>query len=979
MKQKNKYIQVIFQKSFFVALLLILINQQAYSQNVTVKGVVTDNKNETIIGVNVKVSGSKLGTITDMNGAFSLSCEKGSILEISYIGYESQKVKAQAILQIKMLENAIALQEAVVVGIGYGSMRKSDLTGAITSVNQKDMKKGVVTSAEQLLQGKVAGLSVVQGSGDPASGSSMKLRGGTSLSAGNSPLVVVDGIPGVDFNSVQPSEIISVDVLKDASSSAIYGSRGANGVIIVTTNRGASNTEVKSVSYNGYVGVGNVAKHMDLLSGNQWRGYVRDNNILTAIDFGANTDWQRELEQTAISQSHNIYFNRANSNGGYRASITYSDNQGVMKKSAMNRLAGSLSAYQYALNKKLKIEAGVNSSVDNWTPIDLRVIERAANLNPTVPVYDTNGKYTSIGGTNTENPVELMNNRNDDESRHRLLGYGKIELDIAKGLKAVANGSYEYNSYLRRYYIPSYAVMEGVSLKGHGERSLADNSTKQLEAYLTQDIEFAKMNKLSLMAGYSYMETVYEGFGAIRSGFDTDAFLYNNLAAGSDYTTGDVYSYKGQSNLISFFGRANYNYLGKYMFTASIRQDGSSRFGLNNKWGLFPSASAAWRISDEPFMKSTANWLNNLKLRFGYGVTGNQDGIGDYKSLAILGANGASYYDAATDMWKKSYAPVQNVNPDLKWESTSQYNIGIDFSLINRITGTIELYSKKTSDLLWTYPVPQPPYIVGTMLANVGDLSNKGVELTLNVNIVKSKDFNCDANLTFAYNDQKIDKLSNEVFQESGLKSGSLHGLRGMSGMYSQVIKEGYPAGAFWGPICTGIDPDGKYILNSDASGTPINEYLGSAQPKYNVGFGMNFSYKAFDLGFSTYGMFGQKVLNASSMSMYDPTRLPSQNVPDAFLTSGIKTDPTFSSYWVEDGSFFRLQSVTLGYTVPKKYNLGLEKVRVYLTGENLFVLTKYSGTDPEVNNNGLDAPGIDRFNYYPRPRTFSFGLNISL
>lgn len=978
MRLKSNFIHAFLAQSLLILCLMMGVNQEVFAQNMIVNGIVKDNNQEVLIGASVVVPGTKNGVITDIDGKFTLSCPKGSTLEVSYVGYITQKLPTQSNMTIVLQENAIALQETVIVGIGYGTMRKSDLTGSITSVNQKDFKKGIITSAEQLLQGKIAGLSVVQGSGDPSSGASMRLRGGTSLSASNSPLIVVDGIPGVDFNTVQPSEIISIDVLKDASAAAIYGSRGANGVIIVTTNRAGNGAESKSIEYNGYVAVGQIAKHMDLLSADQWRAYVRENNVANAIDYGADTDWQKELERTAISQSHNVFMSNVNKNSGYRASVTYQDNQGVIKRSDMERLAGSLSAYQYALDNRLKMDIGVSGGFDKWTPIDTRIFERMANLNPTVPVKDQNGKYTSIGGTNTENPVELNNNRTNDDSRHRFLGYGKIELEILKGLKAVGNGSYEYNSYQRRYYVPTYAVMEGQAEKGRGERTVADYTTIQLETYLNYDVAFNQAHKLNLMAGYSYMKNTYEGFGATRRGFDTDAFLYNNLASGADYRAGDVYSYKGQANLISVFGRVNYNFLGKYMFTGTLRQDGSSRFGKNNKWGLFPSASLAWRISDEAFMQQTSSWLNNLKLRFGYGVTGNQDGIGEYKSLSLLGAGGASYYDATTGTWKKSYAPIQNVNPDLKWESTAQYNIGLDFGIFNRINGTLEFYYKKTSDLLWTYPVPQPPYLVGTMLSNVGDLSNKGIELSLNANIIKNKGLSLDANLTFSYNDQKIDKLSNEVFQAVGLKSGSLHGLRGMSGMYSQIIKEGYPAGAFYGPKCYGIDEDGKYILNTDKDGKPIDEYLGSAQPKFNIGFGMNLVYKGFDLGFSTYGMFGQKVLNASAMSMYDPTRLPSQNVPDDFLKSGIKTDPTFSSYWVEDGSFFRLQSATLGYTIPKTKSIGIEKVRIYVTGENLFTITGYSGIDPEVNASGLDAPGIDRFNFYPRPRTVSLGVNIS-
>lgn len=963
---------------FLFLLALFIMSQQAFAQDISVTGTVTDTNKEPLTGVSIKVAGTSLGTVSDLDGHFTLSCPEGSTLDVSYIGFTNQKLPAQKNMTIVLAEDAVALQEAVVVSIGYGTMRKSDLTGAIASVSQNDLRQGVITSAEQLLQGKVAGLSVSQGSGDPAVGATMRLRGGTSLSAGNAPLVVIDGIPGVDMNTVQPSEILSIDVLKDASAAAIYGSRGANGVIIVTTSRAASGVEKHSIEYNGFVAVGNVAKNMDLLSANQWRGYVRDNNVTSAIDYGANTDWQKELQRTAISQSHNLFFTNINKNSGFSASMLYLDSEGVIDNSGLERLSGSLAAHQYGFDKHLKLEMGMTGSVDKWNPIDTRIFERAANLNPTVPVKDQNGNYTSIGGTNTENPVELNNNRFADDSRYRFLGYGKIEVELMKGLKATANGSYEYNSAQRRFYLPTYAMMEGQAEKGRGERTLSDYRTMQLETFVNYDTHINTNHDLNFLAGYSYLNNMYEGFGATRRGFDTDEFLYNNLAAGGDYRAGDVYSYKGESSLVSFYGRANYNYMGRYMATATLRNDGSSRFGKNHKWGLFPSMSLAWRISDEAFMQGATGWLDNFKLRLGYGVTGNQDGIGEYKSLSLLGADGASYYDPITGTWKKSYAPVQNVNPNLKWESTTQYNIGIDLGLFKRLNATVELYYKQTNDLLWTYPVPQPPNLVGTMLANVGTLSNKGVELSLNGNIISSKDFNWDANFNISYNKQNIDKLSNDVFQESGLKSGSLHGLRGLSGVYSQIIKEGLPAGAFYGPRCLGLDEEGKYVLNTDADGKPIDEYLGSAQPKVNLGFAMSATYKDFDMSVATYGMFGQKVLNATYMSMYDPTRLPAQNVPDKFLTSGIKSDPVFSDYWVEDGSFFRLQTLTVGYTIKYFKKLGLNKVRVYATGENLFTITGYSGVDPEVNTSGLGSPGIDRFNFYPRPRTFSFGLNVA-
>jgi iron complex outermembrane receptor protein len=424
--------------------------------------------------------------------------------------------------------------------------------------------------------------------------------------------------------------------------------------------------------------------------------------------------------------------------------------------------------------------------------------------------------------------------------------------------------------------------------------------------------------------------------------------------------------------------------MNRYMLTATLRADGSSRFGDNNKWGYFPSASVAWRISDEEFMNPVSTWLNSLKLRLGYGVTGNQDNIGQYKSLAILSAGGGAYYDSATGTWKNSYAPSQNANPDLKWESTAQSNVGIDFGMFNRLNGSIELYYKKTSDLLWTYPVPQPPYLYGQMLANVGNLVNQGIELSLNGNIMNSKDFNWDANLTFAYNKQKVTSLSNENFQDLGTPAGALHGLPGLSTVYTQMIKEGYPTGAFFGPRSRGIDENGEFIIDDPEESV----YLGSAQPKFNLGFGMSFTYKDFDFGFAAYGMFGQKILNGTNMYLFSKSRLPEQNVPDDFLSSGIKSSKVvYSDYWIENGSFLRLQSATLGYTLPGTKKVGIEKIRFYLTGENLFVLTGYKGLDPEVSisrlntggdNSRLIEPGVDLVNFYPRSRTYSLGVNIT-
>ena len=1003
MNSKNKKIvlhQMWTTKTVVFMIFMLFLSAGMFAQDKKqVSGTVYDNTGNVLPGATVIEVGTKNATTTDFDGKFILNVAVGGSIEVSFIGSTTQKVQitssTKANIDVRLQNDGYQLAEVQVVSVGYGTQKKSDLTGAISTVKADDLVKGTISSTEQVLQGKVAGLNVIRPSGDPAAGSTLRLRGGTSLTASNSPLIVVDGIAGVDINVVQPSDIKSVDVLKDASATAIYGSRGANGVIIITTKSG---TKGVSVTYSGLSSIGYVADNLDLLSANQWRGYVRQTGNKDAIDYGGNTDWQKALEQTAISQSHTLSINSGKTDSGFRASISYLNNEGVIKTTGLERLSGNVSAYQYlGDNKDVKFDMGLFANIDKWHPLDYRIFERSYNLNPTIPVYDANGEFTSVGGTIYENPVEILTNRTVDNERHRLLGYFKTEVKFLNDFTAVANISLEHNAVQGSTYKPSYAVMEGRTEDGYAQKTYAEYTNAQGELYVNYSKVFGKHN-VSALGGYSYLENIYEGFGAQRSGFVTDAFSYNNLGAGYNYRLGDVYSYKGKSNLVSFYARANYSFDGKYLFTATVREDGSSRFGENNKWGTFPSASAAWRISNEEFMSSTKDWLGNLKLRVGYGVTGNQDGIGEYKSLSILGVGNDSYYDPVTQTWSLAYSPKQNPNPDLKWESTEQWNIGVDFTLFDRITGSFEWYSKNTKDLLYTYEVPQPPYLVGTMLANVGEMSNKGVELTLNADIIKGDKFTWNANLTLGHNIQKIEKLSNTTYETDVIYSGSLHGLSGMSGQYSQIIAEGYPVGTFWGFKNAGLDADGK-IQYYNAAGAVVAESalvdadktdLGNIQPDLTLGIGMNFTYGNFDLGVSGYGMFGQKALNATNMMLNDPNRLPAYNVPDAFLGSGITSAPKYSDYWIEDASFFRLQTLSVGYTLPLKSTSS--KFRVYLMGENLFVITGYKGVDPEIGLNaqdginqtgvmdttGLAAPGIDRYNNYPRPTTISVGLNFT-
>ena len=942
-------------------------------KHITVKGVVTDENGLPIIGVTI-ITASKNGTTTDMDGNYTLEATEGELITFSYIGYSEQQVAAKSQLNIQLKPTSIGLDEVTVVAIGYGVSRKSDLTGSIASVSAKDFKQGVISSAEQLLQGKVAGLVVSQGGGDPTKSSSMRLRGGTSLSASNAPLVVVDGIPGVDLSTVQPNEILSMDVLKDASATAIYGSRGANGVIIVTTNR---EKKGRSIEYNGYVAIGKSANNLDVLTAGEWRQYVNDHNLTDAVDYGADTDWQKAIQRTAISHSHTLSFSSGGEDNGLRASVNYLRNEGIVKFSDLDRMSASLTAYQYGLNDRLKVELSLQANADKRHNVDNAIYSTIYNMNPTAPIYDENGNYLEqIGGRLTENnPVESHTERNDETTRKHLLGYGKVELSIIDGLKATTNLSYEYNSNQDYYYRPSYVYK--VTDGGYAKRYNEEYTNKQLEVFLNYDKTFNKIHRVGAMVGYSYLDYSFETLKAERRKFDTDDFLWNNLGAGQDNRLEDVASSKSQAKLISFFARANYTFKDRYMLTATIRRDGSSRFGANHKWGTFPSVSAAWRVSEETFMEGLQSWLANLKLRAGYGLTGNQSGIGEYKSAMLMGTGGGAYFDSESNSWKQSYGVTQNPNPDLKWESTAQTNVGVDMFLFNRLNLTFDWYLKKTSDLLYTYQVPNPPYLYSNILANVGDLTNKGVELTLGANLINHKDFTWDANLTLAHNKQTVDKLSNQVYQTDRVLSGSLQGILGMSNRYSQVIEEGYPVGTFYGPHCEGI-VDGKFVLANDGE----DEILGNAQPKLTMGLSFNFTYKDFDLGISGYGMYGQKVLNVAGMERGYTAHMPNYNITSSFAESGISDEnmPVYSDFWLENGSFFRLQSVTLGYTLPARLlkNFGVNRLRFYATGENLFVLTGYTGIDPEVGTSDLKEVGLDKGNIYPMPRTFSIGLNLS-
>jgi iron complex outermembrane receptor protein len=1051
-------VKQVFQKIHYRSLLFLiagfLMSQNVLAQEVNASGVVKDAAGEPMMGVVVSAPGTEFGTVTGMDGDFSLSVPQGTVLEFQQMSYTTQSLPAAANMVVTLSDDVQTTQIVTVVGIGYGTARKEDLTGAISSVSQDNMKQGVITSSEQMLQGKIAGLSVVQGSGDPTAGALLRLRGTTSLSGKNDPLIVVDGVPDVPLNTIPSADILSMDVLKDASAAAIYGSRGANGVILVTTKN--KNQERISANYSGYVSLSQAANKLDLLDRNEWID-------AGGIDRGGNTDWQDALMRTALTQSHALTFSNISQKGGFKGSISYLDAEGVVNTSELERLSGSLSGWTNLLNDRVTVEMGLSKTRDNYRDMngaaeDLnqrRLFASIYQANPTWNIFAEDGQtlYKDPAQNRTLfNPLNFVDKFLDDRTRDRFMGYAKADVWFLKtaeneGLKGTINLSTNSDdTQERRYFYTdeqrqiAFTPVDGT--RGRADRVVGYFTQKQLEMYLNYDKVWNDKHKLNLMGGYSYSQTNSEGFGLGTRGYDNDWLLYNNLGASKNiienegiideqgyyrdlFTSGAFYSYayKDESKLTSFFGRVNYTYMSKYMLTATLRADGSSKFGTNNKWGYFPSASLAWRITEESFMQSTKSWLSDLKLRVGYGLTGNQGGIAAYTSIAAREPEPGHQLDGTvTDDPTKipiiKTKPARNANPDLKWETTAQLNAGLDFSLFkNRLSGTVDVYQKTTQDLLYYQRVQGTgeAYFAPYTLKNIGEMKNQGIEVSLNGTIIKKEHFNWAANMVLAHNkneftgfNQAVELLNMGVIYTADRTV--YNGKHLSADSYTQYLRPGYSVGSFFGAKTDGLDENGNIIyLHADGSRAATyddltmeekDQYLGCAMPKLTIGFGMNFDYRGFDLGVSTNTMLGQKVFNATSMILSTPADealISSDPSESGLLLNQLESSlglysnregRAISDHWLEDASFFRIQNITLGYTfdLKEKTKNALSSLRLYATVENPFVFTGYSGVDPEVSIDmnltekeewKKKSPGIDNFDNYPKPRTYLFGVNI--
>lgn len=992
--------------AFLMACLMTVLQAQAQT-NVT--GTVVDQTDEPMVGASVIVAGSQQGTSTDIDGNFSIAAKQGQTLRVSYVGYKTQDVKVSGTnLRIVLEEDNALLDEVVVVG--YGSMRRKDVTGSISTVNAKDLNVGAFTDPGQLLQGKVPGLVVVQNS-DPNGGvNSITLRGASTLANSTDPLYVVDGVPGVNLNLIPPSDIESIDVLRDASATAIYGSKAANGVIIVTTKRGTEGPA--RVTYSGYVSWERIANDHKMMTGDQLRDYAAELGVELKSDYGANTNWQKEVQRTGFAHSHNLSISGGNKSTNYMASLSYIARDGIIRGAGNNLFTGRAYVETKLLKDRLTLAAGINGNVRNeWGVarggLGNSVYQQMYTYTPCAPVYDEEGGWFSNTNlvSQSYNPLALIY---EDQSRKTLKRYqvtGKASLKIIEGLLLNANFSYmttaddykQYNSH-NSQTIPGR--------NGNVVRDYFTNYSKLMEIYANYDKTFAKKHKVALMAGYSWEQTdENDGYKATGYDFYDDSLWWNNIGAANKWDIDPVSGHGPDTKrMISFYGRANYAFDNRYLLQAAVRRDGASNFGANNKWATFPSASVAWRASEESFIK---NWgiFDDLKVRVGWGQSGNSNGFDAYAARFFYQPGGRFEYNG--ESYKEVHA-ARNVNDNLKWETTTMLNVGLDFAFLNgRINGTIEYYNKDTRDMIWEYQVSTLVYPVGTLVANVGRMRNRGVELQINATPVQMRDFQWSTSLNFTHNRNEIVSISNPG---AGFNAGILDqyynpNLSGASSAHIQRIIEGQPIGTFYMWEWAGYNENGNscfYVYDKtreDVAGERLRDengnfvttetpedkdrvIVGNAQPKLTMGWNNNLTWKNWDLNLFFTGVFGQKIFNEPKAAF--------SNIGDVSGGKNVLADtPNFqrvgdtkstmpSDRWLEDGSYFKLSTVTLGYTFRNCFNGWLQDIRLYVSANNVFTLTKYSGRDPEICLNGL-TPGCDtRTDHYPRARQIMVGANIN-
>lgn len=975
-----------------LAFMLSLAALSAMAQTKAVTGTILDENNQPVSGATISVKGTQTATLSGDDGSFNLTVPANTkTLEVSFVGYKTEDVAVtDAPLTIALKPGAQQALDEVVV-IGYGTARKKDVTGSVANIGAKEFNQGPITNPVQQIAGKVSGVVITQPSGDPNQNISIRLRGQTSLTGNQAPLIVVDGVQLPDPNqisSISPADIVTYDILKDASATAVYGARGANGVILITTKKGAAGKAV--VDYTGIVGFDKNAKKYDLLNAQE---FVEANGTTDNFAGGptlrnGNTDWVDAITRTALTTSHNVGISGGTGGFSYHGAINYLKNDGIVINSGKEMYGLNFNAQQKALNNKLVINLGMNSNrtLRKWT--DFSIFYYALQMAPIAPVYDSTGNYYAFRNDfDIYNPVpkqEMQLNQSRDQTN---LWNGSIDYEIIKGLKLGAAGSMSFFNRQTDFYQP---VLPGYGNINNGSKYSENNDSKRGELHAFYVNSFGKHN-VNGTAVYEYNYFSFDNARAAGENYLYDPNQNNNLGGGNP-AKNSVASFRNAYKLISFMGRIMYNYDTKYYLTASIRRDGSSKFGVNNQWGYFPSVALAWRLSQEEFIKNVG-WINELKVSAGWGKTGNSDALNPYQTLLLLGGSGTFYNPATPSFnYRAAYSPSQNANPDLRWETRQGANFQVDFALFNqRLTGNINYFSDKTKDLLYNYTVPTPPFFVDNIWANVGDLTNKGLEFQLSGDIIRSSGFNWNLSGQISFVKTRVQSLAGTYngydLNTDHIAAGYAVG-RGLSNSPITHLQVGYSPYVFYLPHYVGLDKDGKELFDDGQGGTvgkgalnnDMKRYIDPA-PKFTYGINNSLSYNKWSLGFFLRGVSGIKYFNNTRMLIDNIQNLKNGNTTVTGLQSGDTDDKVASDKWVQNASFLRMDNATISYTIGK-VSEHFDNLRIFATGNNLFVITKYNGLDPEIQVTGTNNSYIDMFNAdnaYYKSKSFSIGVNVSI
>lgn len=973
----------------------------------TVTGEVVDQATgETLPGVNIVVQGTQTGTSTDSEGLYELDVPSlQDTLIFTFIGYQRQviPINGRTTINVTMISQTLSGEEVVVVG--YGTQERRQITGSVTSVKEGDFVANT-SSASEMIQGKVPGLQISTRSGNPNDNPTIRLRGISSFSANQEPLVVIDGVIGASLDNVDPNDIESIDVLKDASASAIYGTRGSAGVILVTTKDGTAGRENLAVNYNGYYSVEGIENRLDVLSADEYRQLSQETGF-AAPDLGADTDWFEEISQTGQTQVHNLALSGGTQNMNYRVSGNFRDREGIQRYTGFQHIGGRLNITQWALDQKLQVTANLAASNREHNFGFADAFKFAGIMNPTSPVkadgFENTGGYFEQPLFNYYNPVAIIELGEQVGETKYFNGALRAEYefaDLVPNLSVSAFYSLQTTNRLRNNFYSRQHKLRGGATQaslgaGLAEKQVDDSRNELFETTVTYLADLTSELSMEAFAGYSYNDFVDQGTFVSGGDFVSDYVGFDNLTFAQDFDQGEgsVSSYKATHKLIGFFGRANFNYDDTYFVNGSVRREGSTRFGVDNKWGLFWSAGLGVELTNVLDIPA----LNGLKLRASIGKTG-QDARESGIAKQRFAPQAGNFFVNGT--YIQAFGPVSNANPDLKWEEKTEINVGLDFQAMdNRLRGSIDAYNSTTSDLLFEVSVPVPPNLYPTTWMNVGELETSGLDVALDYTAVQSTGdgLNWNTGLTFSLFSET---MLNEYLTED-VQFLASPGSPGLNTPDMIRIKEGEPIGQLWGPEFSRIGPNGEWLF-IDADGNEVTyselsfpddeKVLGNGLPDFQLGWTNNINYKNWDFSLFIRGVFGHQLANMFSLFYSVPKQITSYNVLDkAFELTELTEDPRWSSYYVEDADFIRVQNASLGYTFPMSADSPVRRLRAYVSANNLFTITGYSGINPEVRHSddnlgrpgaeggtgGALAPGIERRIEWYTARTINIGINL--